>query len=230
LKSSADRITRLYQLCYGRKPDADELALGRRFVEGTEEKTDAVWHYGYGEYDPGAGRVKSFTALPHWTGAAWQGGPSLPDAKIGWAILNAGGGHPGNDARHAVIRRWVAPCDGTIRIDGVVEHPAKEGDGVQARVVSSRSGEAGSWPVHHGKAEAKVAALEVKRGDTIDFIVGCRTEPSFDSFQWAPVIRLAGETPKKWEAAAEFAGPAATDPWVKYAQVLLLTNEFAFVD
>lgn len=37
-----------------------------------------------------------------------------------------------------------------------------------------------------------------------------------------------------WEAKAEFIGPTPApdylEPWEQYAQVLLLANEFAFVD
>jgi mono/diheme cytochrome c family protein len=230
LKDDAQRVQRLYRLCYGRAPDADELKLGLLFAQSAETASEPVWQYGYGEYDAEAKRVKEFHSLPHWTGSAWQGGASLPDGKTGWVMLTAQGGHPGNDLRHAAIRRWVAPCDGTISIEGTINHPAKEGDGIQARVVSSRGGEFGSWTVQHGKADAKVAALEVKHGDTIDFMIDCRSAPNFDSFEWAPVIRLAGKETKTWSAATDFAGPPTQNPWVKYAQVLLLTNEFAFVD
>jgi len=37
-------------------------------------------------------------------------------------ILNAGGGHPGNDPAHAAVRRRIAPCDGKIAIDGRLEN------------------------------------------------------------------------------------------------------------
>ena len=66
------------------------------------------WHYGYGEVDPATQRVTSFTALPHFTGRAWQGGPALPDPVAGWSFITAQGGHAGNDLKHATIRRWVA--------------------------------------------------------------------------------------------------------------------------
>jgi hypothetical protein len=38
----------------------------------------------------------------------------------------------------------------------------------------------------------------------------------------------------EWDARAGFGGPKAApqtlDPWAKYAQVLLLSNEFIFID
>jgi len=51
-----------------------------------------------------------------------------------------------------------------------------------------------------------------------------------DSFTWHPLIKGSAE----WDAKAQFAGPSpqAKDltPWEQYAQVLLETNEFVFVD
>ncbi|MFN3484578.1 MAG: hypothetical protein ACK44W_03740, partial [Planctomycetota bacterium] len=67
-------------------------------------------------------------------------------------------------------------------------------------------------------------------------------DEGWDSFEWAPVVRLvernaatAGGAPREWNAQADFAGPPGAsarplDPWEKYAQVLVLTNEFMFVD
>jgi len=72
----------------------------------------------------------------------------------------------------------------------------------------------------------------VKAGDTIDFLVGCGGSDNSDSFTWTPVIRSdSGE----WDARAQFAGPPPPlppqlKPWEQFAQVLLETNEFVFVD
>jgi hypothetical protein len=78
----------------------------------------------------------------------------------------------------------------------------------------------------------------VKRGDTLDFAVDCRTNSNSDSFQWAPVVRLLDAPaagPAEWNAASGFSGPkdlvaGGLTPWEKYAQVLLVSNEFMFVD
>ena len=35
------------------------------------------------------------------------------------------GGHAGNDLAHAAVRRWVAPRDMTVRIDGTVAHEVR---------------------------------------------------------------------------------------------------------
>ena len=48
-----------------------------------------MWEYGWGEYDPAAKMMKSFTPLPFFTGKAWQGGDSWPDKELGWVQLTA---------------------------------------------------------------------------------------------------------------------------------------------
>jgi hypothetical protein len=244
------RIRQLYRLLFGRLPTPEELAVGRRFVETEESRhpdvvaaATSAWQYGYGRFDETAKRTAGFTPLPHWTGMAYQGGPKLPDPKLGWVLLTAEGGHPGGDPDHAAIRRWTAPRDGAVSIGGTLVHKAQEGDGVRGRIVSSSQGELASWTAHHTEAETRMSRVEVKQGDTIDFIVDCRANESFDSFGWAPVIRMieapaalaGGDVVLEWSSAANFSGPPgkprkALQAWEKYAQVLLLTNEFMFVD
>jgi len=240
-----ERVRRLYQTAYQRAPDPDELKLALRFVERqAKEPTEApdapAWQYGYGSFDESKGRVREFHRLPHFTGSAWQGGDKLPDEKIGWVLLNATGGHPGNDLDHVVIRRWIVPHDGTVSISGTLKHDSEQGDGVQGRVVSSRLGVLGEWKVHHGKEQAVVDKIKAMRGDTIDFVVDCRNGPDSDAFSWAPKIQFASTADayaaltKTWDAKDDFGGPRDTpkplDPWEKFAQVLLLSNELVFVD
>ncbi len=240
-KTPEARIQQLYRLAYARAATPEEVTLGLEFVKSLEGNAQtaggSIWQYGYGEFDAAAKRVKNFTPLPHFTGQAWQGGPALPDPKLGFAILNSEGGHPGNDLQHAVVRRWTAPGDGSVSIAGVLRHESDKGDGVRAQIVSSRTGFIGGWTAQRGVGDTNVPRIDVKKGDTLDFIVDCRTTPDFDAFSWAPTITtvqgLAG-SPKDWSAVSGFSGPAGPGtgltPWEKYAQVLLLSNEFAFVD
>jgi len=243
-----ERIRRLYEVAYQREPDSDELRLALRFVETQSRTSHALpaqpaWQYGYGQLDETAQRVKEFHLLPHFTGSAWQGGEKLPDEKVGWVMLNATGGHPGNDPQHSAIRRWTAPRDGALTISGTLKHESETGDGVRGWVVSSQWGIVGDWTVRHGKETTASGKVEVKRGDTIDFVVGCRGGPDSDSFTWAPKIQLTSTHPDTdahatqtgdWDAKEDFSGPKETtrplDAWEKVAQVLLLSNELMFVD
>ena len=156
---------------------------------------------------------------------------SFPGGETGWAQLTSEGGHPGNTRTHACVRRWVAPRDATVNISGTLKHEPEPGDGVRAFIVSSRHGALKTAAVHKTKSAMTATNVVVKAGDTLDFIVDIGGTLSHDQFLWVPVIH-AEET--KWDARAEFDGPHPAPqfltPWEQYAQVLLLANEFAFVD
>jgi len=128
----------------------------------------------------------------------------------------------------------VSPVAGKIDIEGSLRHDQTDlptGDGVHARIVSSRDGELASWTVSGTGAETVVSGIVVDKGDIIDFVVDGRADTENDAFTWAPKIREEGGD-KEWNASADFRGPAPRPltVWERYAQVLLETNEFAFVD
>jgi mono/diheme cytochrome c family protein len=242
-RSDDEKIHRLYRIAFQRAPDRDEVAVARRFLATSSVSTNAPvsdappWQYGYGEFDEKTDRVKSFARLPHFTGAAYQGGDKLPDAKLGWVILNAEGGHVGNDLQHAAIRRWRAPRDGIVKISGALKHETDKGDGVRGRVVSGARGKLGEWMAYNTKATTNVERLEVKRGETIDFVADLRASVDSDSFTWAPRVRYLDSTGGKtevWNAKTDFGAPPKEQKpltrWEEYAQVLLLSNELMFVD
>jgi hypothetical protein len=145
-------------------------------------------------------------------------------------MLRAGGGEPGET--EPVVRRWISPVSGKITIEGTLRHrqtAVPYGDGVRGRIVSSRHGELASYTVDGTAAETKLSGISVEKGDTVDFIVDPRRDVENDDFSWAPVIRLGEQS---WNAAEDFAGPPSQPlkAWERYAQVLLQTNEFAFID
>jgi hypothetical protein len=226
------RVRLLYRTLFARDATPEEISTGLQYVEAesTAPTSEPIWQYGYGRFDMSMQRVVDFSPLPYFTGTSWQGGPRVPDQKLGFVILTPGGGHPGNDAEHATVRRWTAPLDATIRISATLEHPAEQGDGVRARIVSSRSGLLGEWSVHHGSVRTAVAGVKVQSGDTIDFVVDCRDNNNSDSFAWSPTIQAASGS--SWSASADFEGAPAPklSPWEKYTQVLMESNEFVFVD
>jgi hypothetical protein len=258
----ATRIKLMYAKILGRRPTAEELSLGLQFVVRDDapppplspvEVLAEAWRYGYGGYDESTKRVGKFTEFSHFTGDAWQAAPELPDTLTGWVMLNAEGGHTGKDQAHAAIRRWVAPHDGKVRIEGALKVAAEKGDGVRGRIVSSRSGPLGEWTVEVKKKgeAAKPVPTEAKEiavhaGDTIDFVVDLRETQENDAFTWTVDVKLealqletaergsnaVSDDLKSWDSAATFRKPRAPPLgiWARYAQVLLMSNEFVFVD
>jgi hypothetical protein len=234
-KDDGQRVRRLYLDLFDRLPDADETAAGLAYLkQGAKEEVPmptSPWQYGYGGFEAAKGRVTSFTPLAHYGENGYRVGGKFPDPVLGYLVLSANGGHPGHDGAHSVIRRWVAPANVTILADGVIRHGQTEGDGVRARIVSSRTGLVGEWFVHHGEAKTTTASITVNRGDTLDFVVDPMANDGFDSFQWAPTIRTA-DGAQTWDAAANFSAPPPP-PLTRltlYAQALMMTNEFMFVD
>ena len=233
------RVQSLHRSIYQREASSEEVRAALAFLASAERNTPpppprpvkTQWLYGSGEYDPEKGRLKSFTPLPHFTGAAWQGDASWPGGETGWAQLTAEGGHPGDTRAHACVRRWVAPHAMTVNIAGLLKHEPEAGDGIRAFISSSRQGELKAAALHHEETMMSVTAIELEEGDTIDFIVDIGDVLNSDQFQWQPTI-VAGD--EAWSAAEEFSGPALVpdylSAWEQYAHVLLLSNEFAFLD
>jgi Protein of unknown function (DUF1553)/Protein of unknown function (DUF1549)/Planctomycete cytochrome C len=235
-----ERIRRLFDLIGHREPTTHQIEAALALICDSEREpqprpsaTATAWSYGYGRYDGDSGKLTDFQPLPHFNGIAWQGGVAWPDASLGWAQLTPDGGHPGNDLDHAVVRRWTAPREGQIQIRSTLVHEVSVGDGIRGFLVSSRQGTLLKEQVHNTKVAFDRDALEVKSGDTIDFIVDIRDELNSDQFLWTPILTMADSVePSYWQAEADFSGPAIKRPdgWDQLAQVLLMSNEFTFVD
>ena len=169
----------------------------------------AQWQFGAGRFDWSSDRVADFRPLPTWNGSAWNGTGQTADPALAYVSLTRSGSLP-CDSQHAALRRWTAPADGTLSIDGRLNHPAAAGDGIEARIVSSRHGVAGQWLVHKSAVATTPGPLEVKQGDTIDFVVDCRESTDADAAEWIAELRLAatdGNQLGHWNSAADFAGP-----------------------
>jgi len=154
--------------------------------------------------------------------------------------LNAVGGTPG-DEKHSVVRRWTAPRDGVLSIEGKLEHDAKTGDGVEAFLYAANSGgQLASWQAAGTDVVTNVKAVKVKKGDTLDFVVTSRGTSEDDSFRWVPILHMAGSRPGEeyvWNSQREFSGPVKqkleTQPfthWERLTQALLLSNELIYVN
>jgi hypothetical protein len=235
--TASEKVRSLYRAIFAREPDRIELDASLKFVSpGTEQATvsseASPWQYGVAEFRPDTGTVESFTPFTVFVSDRWQGGSVLPANRSGKAVIRATGGEPGWQSEQAVVRRWTSPVSGKLSIEGTLQHgqPAVPyGDGVRGRIVSSRYGELASWSVNGSSAETKLNGVKVEKGDTISFVVDARRDPENDGFAWSPVIK-SGEL--IWNAKTDFTGPATQplDVWARFAQVLLETNEFAFVD
>ena len=249
------KIHSLYAILFQRAPDADELAFAKTFLTAATptahlklppSAASPGWHYGYGAFDPTTQRVHAFTAMTARKptqgkkkdqDARLSPAPAFPDPAFGHLSLTPAGGHPGNSPAHASIRRWVAPADGTVRIEATLGHTTEKGDGIHARIVSSRTGPLGEWSVRHTKKDTPFADLRVTPGETLDFLVDRAGSAHSDTYTWSPKIHFTPATdapPRVWDAKQDFHTPEKIalplTPLEALAQVFLLANELAFVD
>ncbi|MGV3661691.1 MAG: DUF1549 and DUF1553 domain-containing protein [Prosthecobacter sp.] len=241
----ATRIRRIYAQLFQREPDAGEMAFALRFVQAdqpaliVEADHSKSWQYGYGAWDESTGKVKDFKPLPHFTGSAWQGDEAWPNDKLGWAQLTASGGHPGNDRKHAVVRRWMAPAGGIYAVKSTLLHEPSSGDGIRSFISHSQQGRLHAGKLHQGSADLNFDTLAFGAGDTLDFIVDIGDVLNSDQFLWstqilrAPTVGAAADSPAQtWDAAKDFSTQpnSQLNAWEQFVQVLMLANEFMFVD
>ena len=127
-------------------------------------------------------------------------------------------------------------------------------DGVSGMIVHSQGGRGyDRFGKQLWKGDAKRRGIgtnkndiTVKRGDMIDFVVTRKKYIYQDNFKWNPVIKVTDEIAQalaqnngakaitQWTASEEFEGESfkakPLTHWEKYVQVMLLSNELAFVD
>ncbi len=252
LAGRAGSVAELYQLAFGRAPTAEEARRAAAFwADGRRAEPEAAgpWRYGTGQLDVTAGRVREFAPFRFYTGRAWQNASAGLDPATGVARLTATGGAPGDDLRAAAVRRFVAPEGGELEVTGRLVHSIGPfglrfhlSNGIRGWVVSDRQGVLGKWRVElppppadgisykaNPGVDTPLRGVWVAAGETIDFVVDSDGDYEADDFQWAPVVKIGG---REWDARKEFAGPPAPrlNGREQLAQVLLLTNEFAFLD
>ena len=224
-----------YQRVFQRDPGPLEVERAATFLAGYP-KEDVVmpevhdWSYGTGVLDAQSQRVTGFQPL------RFAGNKVVGE---GGMELTKDGGQPA--AGKAIIRRWTAPRDGRVNVHAELVHLQKDGDGVASRIVSSRSGLLGEWAAAQSAVITALNDVEVKKGDTLDFLTLCRADPKNDGFRWSPTITMpSAEMPgmagmaMRWDAKGDFMDPtklpAPLSAWEELAHVLLLSNEFAVVD
>jgi mono/diheme cytochrome c family protein len=239
----------LYRRVYQRVPLPEEESLARSLLADATTPESMMlsgsWQQGFGSADPVVARSAAFSPLPYFDAATkrYQGARVFPDKEHGFVSLTASGGHPGDGIKMAAIRRWIAPHAGEFGIGGEISVGAKgSGDGIRARLISSRSGQIGEWIVDRSNgvsAPTTLPKVTVKAGEILDFTVDCRENTTSDGFRWVPTIRLLvmpEKAPKNmqtvWDSQADFKAPPPPKltPLEQMAQALIITNEFMFID
>jgi Protein of unknown function (DUF1553)/Protein of unknown function (DUF1549)/Planctomycete cytochrome C len=255
---SHQRIRRLYDRVFNREPSDNELLTAVEFIATSRRNSpglasgfestsrQSAWTFGYAPYDAGRiqhdiGGLKSF---PHAEPAKLQGDRTFPDKTngFGWLRLTPAGGHAGGGSR-CLVRRWTSPITGVVRLRGSLRHAATQGDGIRASIYVGNE-LVGQWSAHNQDVSTSVPNIDVTEGDQITFVIDSIENGGWDGFQWAPeVVSLAEnngalEAGKVWSSRNGFPKSSDTSelptegfgPWERLAQVLLMSNEFVFLE
>jgi hypothetical protein len=248
--SDEQRLRTLYRLLFQRDPGKQDLADGLAFLAkaaapGSVEDDAPDWRYGMGVYQFTSKRMV-FTESKRFVNDEWSVIQRGDKGVFTRVTLDAVGGQTGTKTSESAVRRWIAPIDGPVGIKGNLTHVAAKGSvAVLGRIVHTRPGQEptilGEWTARQGKVATTVDRVQVRKGDTIDFIASPRGEFA-ETFRWAPTIDLqdleaaSGRIERhRWSAQADFQGPQppapkGLTPLEKYAQALLLTNELVYVN
>lgn len=233
--STATRVKFLFTSILARPPSPEEMQLAEEFLAQAETTANAAgdvrWQCGFGKFDATTKQVAGFRPLPTFIDGRWQASSNFPDESLGYLLLTAEGGHVGRDLDHAAIRRWLAPRDGTINIRGKLKHNQADGDGVRGSILVANES-AGEWIVKNSEQVTAVRSMAVKAGDTVDFVSDCIGTHSHDSFQWTVRIRYSEGKSEQFVSKEQHPvpRPEPLDRWSQLAQILLATNELAYVD
>lgn len=232
-------IETIYRNVFAREATNREVKIAKSFLvnssQSAGDETRTTWQYGYGPLvNPSDATPDQilFQPLKHWTGQFYQASETFPDPKLKFLRLTSTGAHTGTDNQHAAIRRWVAPVDGIVNVNGTLKHGRERSDGVTAAV---RCGDVyETFKVCRSETQTLVKRITVKAGDAIDFIAAPGVTSNSDSHTWTVLVngvqgKIQGQ---QWRSNTDFASPPppALSPLAQLAQALLLTNEFLYLD
>ena len=245
-------VTHLYRRILRRDPRPEEVEMAQRFCQDSEQlrrrSTAFVWSYGYGRLETQDGQVRlaGFKPFPHFGRTAqtknrWYPADAFPDKQFGHLFVAANGGHPGRE--FAAVLQWTSPFERErIRLSGVLKRSSEKGNGIRGLILSSRTGVVANRLLKPVDSVDLRAEIEVRQGEVLSFIVDSENgDTNSDGYSWVPKIeRLGAEglvTPIT-KADTDFCGPDGwplnrtkpQPPLSQLAQVLMMSNEFQFVD
>ncbi|TWU60418.1 Planctomycete cytochrome C [Rubripirellula tenax] len=242
--SMNERIESLFRRVLRRSPSDYETTMAIEFLKtpasplGPSMDPRSMWSYGVARVD-GDQSVTEFQPFTHFTGDRWQTSPTFPDTSpSGYAFLDRENGHSPRPSDLAVVRRLTSPVDAIVKVRGQVGHRDNDnGDGIQVGIWIG--GKRKFFATEKGN-QRPVGPItgRVKAGQTIDLAVSPGPSDTSDSFFLRMTVQLSGVSGEILETntARDFMGPQSVtgdqplNRWAQLAHVLMMSNEFAFVD
>ncbi len=241
----AQAVTALYQRVLLREPAPEEVQLAQRFfTDAGKMQTAMPFAWRYGTLEVGRRQadqpveVGAFTPFAHFgeKERRWTHTGKVPDPKWSYAFLTPQTGHAGNGLV-APAARWTAPRAMTVRFEGQVKRPSDRGNGVRVFLVGAGDRVLKEVLVEPAKTEVvRLEGIKLAAGETLTIAVGSEGDANSDSFEWKGSLFEGDKLVT--EAVRDFPG---ADGWPlnrtkpqtaleQLAQVLLMSNEFQFID
>lgn len=229
----------------GRQPLPHEATAATNFLQQPSKQPTpiiddrSVWSYGTAKISPEQGEeLSEFVAMKYYRDGRWQAAKDFPTGSpYGHAYLGKIGGHTTNDPNLAVVRRYTAPQNESIQLQGKISHSSDKGDGVMFSIHANRKNIYQSTELNSNQTHGP-HTINLQTGQTLDLIATAGTSSSFDTFEWTATLQanptqgLGSERNTK----RHFSGPftqqriQSLDRLEQLAQILILSNEFAFID
>ena len=232
--SEQEKIDDLFKRVYGREASEAEVTFSKEFLseanETFKEKAVPEWIFGYATLTDDK-MLKDFVQFKFFNKSRWQVSKNFPDRKIGHAMLSSKGGHPGKT--QAVVRRCKIHKSGTLSIKGTLKHKNENGNGVRVLILHNGS-LMGEWDCKTKTISTSCENIEVQAGDFIDLVVDSKANPTSDSFEWPLDMQLkANSEVEEFSTVDSFFDKKTVkeySPLDGLAQVLMISNEFLYVD
>ena len=232
--STENKIKDLFKKTLSRLPSDKELSSAVNFISVNEAKfkyKSPKLEYGIAKIENG--RLLKFKKFDQFKDKAWRFKGAYPHKTYAYSTLKADGGHPGRN--FAVVRQVTVFENGRISLDGRLKHPNPKGDGVFATLFVNGV-KIQSWKSHNNSSSTKFTDLQIKSGDVVALAVEPGEHDSFDSYSWNKKLLLDnGLKVKTLDLQGMFNGRQSKDSeaysvWDALAQVMIMSNEFQYVD
>ena len=233
-RTDDEKIQSLFKKIYSRPPAPEEIKFSKQFLKEAQqtfkEKAVPEWIFGYATLTDDK-MLKDFVQFKFFNKSRWQVSKNFPDKKVGYAMLSPTGGHPGKS--QAVVRRCKIHKSGTLSIKGTLKHKNENGNGVRVFILHNGS-LMGEWDCKTQTISTACENIEVKAGDFIDLVVDAKANPTSDSFEWPLDMQLkANSEIEEFSTVDSFFDKKTVkeySSWDGLAHVLLISNEFLYVD
>lgn len=246
----SEALRSMYHRILARDPRPDEVEAAQRFAaDATALNAEKPFRWSYGtmtlsqaaDGKPAFSDFKAFASLTEKGGQKiWSHTGKIPDPEWGHSFWGSSIAHAA-PKEHMIVARWHVPYDAKIAVDGTLSRSSDRGNGVRAYIWTPRTGVLAEFQATpQAKKVATQVTADVKKGEMLCFIVSSDNSTDSDSFNWEPKIsRLENGTS---EVLTDFRNDfcdAARWPFGRakpqsaisqIAQVLLISNEFMFMD